>query len=57
MKYLKIILTVISVLLALNLVKPLLIPHAVGSGIMDVNVVKVGGYYAGSGVLRVAIVE
>jgi len=44
MRYIKIILTIIAILLALNLVKPFVVREAIGSGVMDVNITHIAGY-------------
>ena len=59
MRYIKIILTIIAVLLALNIVKSMF-PSATASSVTDVNLVqlagkKLGGVYNISSYARVAI--
>lgn len=44
MKYIKIILTVIAVLLVLNLIKPMLIKDAMANRWTNVNISAIGGY-------------
>ena len=55
MKYIKIVLTIIAVLLALNIVKSM-IPSASALNETDVNIAKIGGSYIGK-VLPVRIVD
>jgi len=55
MKYIKVLLTVIAFLLALNLLKPILIPEARATGVQDVNIVSVYGLRLNP--LRVEIVD
>jgi hypothetical protein len=57
MRYLKIILTVIAFLLALNLLKPILIPEALSSGTVNVNVERIGGASQLGRIIQVEIVQ
>jgi len=55
MRYIKIVLTIIALLLALNLVKPLIVREAIGSGVMDVNITHIAGYKLFSRTLSVDV--
>ena len=54
MKYIKVILTIIAILLALNIVKSM-IPSATATSVQDVNITSVYGLRLGT--LRVEIVD
>ena len=53
MRYIKAILTIIAVLLALNLLKPILTRDAIGGNETNVNISSVGGYKVTDGAIRI----
>ena len=53
MRYIKVILTIIAVLLALNLLRPVLVRDVTAGKAMDVNIQSVGGYVVTDGAIRI----